>query len=159
MLLSEERSPTSSSRWKAALEALDERRRAREVRSRRAKVLVVDDDPDIRLTLRQVLCDEGFAVLEAKNGLEALESVADQDPDIVLLDLMMPIVTGWDVLKTLRNARKNLPVVILSAFPVGDDDGSDGTIDYVPKPISLARLLQLLATIDVRLKGRRRSRS
>ena len=146
--------PTSSTQWRAAAALLEDQKRQRDLRVARAKVLVVDDDPDIRLTLRQVLRDEGFVVLEAKNGLEALECVAEEDPDVVLLDLMMPLVNGWDVLKTLRNARKNLPVVILSAVPLEGEGGVDGIVDYVEKPISWARLLRLLATIDACVKGR-----
>jgi CheY-like chemotaxis protein len=154
MLAINSSSPTSSTQWRAAAASLDEQKRQRGLRGARAKVLVVDDDPDIRLTLRQVLRDEGFTVLEAKNGLEALESVAEDNPDVVLLDLMMPLVNGWDVLKTLRNARKDLPVIILSAVPLEGDDGVDGIVDYVVKPISWARLLHLIATIDTCVKER-----
>src|ERR1700723_2629275 len=96
-------------------------------------VLVVDDDPDIRLTLRQILREEGFRVREARDGLEALERIADEEPDLVLLDLMMPGINGWEVLATLRHARKDLPVVVLSALP------PEASIDcvYLQKPVSL----------------------
>ena len=65
-------------------------------------VLVVDDDLDIRATLAQILREEGFRVREARNGLEALEKVAEEEPDLVLLDLVMPVIDGWEVLRTLR---------------------------------------------------------
>ena|ERR1700723_1876997 len=111
-------------------------------------VLVVDDELDIRATLAQILREEGFRVREARNGLEALERVAEEEPDLVLLDLVMPVLNGWEVLRTLRAARKELPVVILSALP------ADGCSDYIQKPVSFARLLQLLETIRARVKER-----
>jgi len=104
-------------------------------------VLVVDDDADIRLTLLEILREEGFRVREARNGLEALERIAEEEPDLVLLDLVMPIVNGWEVLQTLRSSRKNLPVVVLSAIH------ADGCANYIQKPISYARLVQLLDAI------------
>ncbi len=109
-------------------------------------VLVVDDDADIRATLAQILREEGFLVREASNGLEALERVAEEEPDLVVLDLLMPILSGWPVLETLRASRKDLPVVILSAIP------APGCADYIAKPVSLRRLLELLGTIRARVR-------
>ena len=115
-----------------------------------ATVLVVDDDSDIRLTLRQILREEGFRVREARDGLEALERIEEEEPDLVLLNLVMPGINGWEVLETLRHSRKNLPVVVLSAVPL------DGCTDYVAiqKPVSFDRLSQLLETIRARLGAR-----
>ena len=111
-----------------------------------ATVLVVDDDPDIRLTLRQILRDEGLRVCEARNGLEALEKIAEEEPDLVLLDLIMPVIDGWEVLRILRKARRKLPIVIVSAVP------ADGCQDFIQKPVSFKRLLQLLELIRARVK-------
>ena len=111
-----------------------------------ATVLVVDDELDIRSTLAQILREEGFRVREARNGLEALEKVDEEEPDLILLDLLMPVVNGWEVLETLRASRSHLPIVILSAIP------ADGVRDYIQKPISYDRLLQLLATIRSHVK-------
>jgi CheY-like chemotaxis protein len=109
-------------------------------------VLVVDDDMDIRCTVAQILREEGFRVREARNGREALAKVAEEEPDLVLLDLMMPTVNGWEVLQTLRSSQSHVPVVILSALP------SHGQNDYIEKPVTFQRLLQLLATIRARVK-------
>jgi two-component system, OmpR family, response regulator MprA len=118
------------------------------MKATKATVLVVDDELDIRLTLAQILREEGFRVRLACNGLEALERVAEEEPDLVLLDLIMPIVNGWEVLRTLRSSRKDLPIVVLSAVPF--EDGAD----YIPKPVSYARLLQLLETVRARVRAR-----
>jgi CheY-like chemotaxis protein len=113
-------------------------------------VLVVDDDDDIRLTLVQILREEGFRACEARNGLEALERILEEEPDLVLLDLLMPVLDGWQVLETLRNARPNLPVVVLSAVPVDDE-----VVDYIPKPVSLERLEQILDAVRSRIAERK----
>jgi DNA-binding response OmpR family regulator len=109
-------------------------------------VLVVDDDMDIRCTIAQILREEGFRVREARNGREALAKIADEEPDLVLLDLMMPAVNGWEVLEALRLSQSDVPVVILSALP------AQGRDDYIEKPVTFARLFQLLETIRARVK-------
>jgi two-component system response regulator MprA len=113
-------------------------------------VLVVDDDLDIRSTIGQILREEGFTVRTARDGLEALLSIADVEPDLVLLDLMMPVLDGWQVLETLRSARSQIPVVILSAFP------AEGCAGYIKKPVSYERLFQLLKLVRARVAARAR---
>ncbi len=112
-----------------------------------ASILVVDDDQDIRDSLTQVLTDEGFEVTSAKDGAEALAEIARKTPDLMLLDLMMPVVTGWEVLEALRVSGRypRLPVVVLSAFE------AHGCTDYIQKPIRLPKLLSLLDMIRVRV--------
>jgi CheY-like chemotaxis protein len=104
---------------------------------------VVDDDQDIRDSLTQVLTDEGFEVTSVSNGAEALAAIARQLPDVMLLDLMMPVVTGWEVLERLRTSAsaRRLPVVVLSALE------AEGCVDYIQKPIRLPKLLSLLEMI------------
>ena len=108
-----------------------------------ATVLVVDDDLDIRATLAQVLREEGFRVCTASNGLEALEKVADERPDLVLLDLMMPVLNGWEVLETLKRCRGDLPIVVVSAFRAPG-------VELIEKPISYERLMRLLDAVRSR---------
>ncbi len=109
-------------------------------------VLVVDDDQDIRESLSQILVEEGFDVTAASNGAEALAELERRTPDIMLLDLMMPVVTGWEVLETLRvrGTHPKLPVVVLSAME------GHGYSDYIQKPIRLPKLLALIDTIRAR---------
>jgi CheY-like chemotaxis protein len=120
----------------------------RRVHTMAATVLVVDDDMDVRCTVAEILREEGFRVREARNGVEALQKVADERPDLMLLDLMMPRMSGWQVLQTLRNTQRyrTLPVVVLSAVPQVRAT-TDGYSDYIEKPISFARLLRLVESI------------
>ena len=103
------------------------------------KVLVVDDEKDIRVLLIDDLLDSGYQVLEAENGEEAMERVYNDRPDIILLDLMMPVMNGIQVLKTLKADRQTaaLPVVLLTA--VSADEGEQtamelGSKHYITKP-------------------------
>ncbi|NGM18473.1 response regulator transcription factor [Roseomonas stagni] len=102
------------------------------------KVLVVDDDPHIRSVLRFALERDGFAVAEAGDGAAALAAVADQAPDILLLDVTMPEIDGTEVCRRLRRT-SDLPVIFLSSRDeevdriLGLELGGD---DYVTKPFS-----------------------
>ena len=116
-------------------------------------VLVVDDDKDIRESLAQVLADEGFRVKVAANGLEALEEIARTPPDVVLLDLMMPIVTGWEVLDRLARAGSKVPVIVLSACD------AQVCVDVIRKPIELSNLLDLLSLIRERASDSQKMRA
>lgn len=102
------------------------------------KVLVVDDEIKIRRILQQILLKEGFAVVEAENGREALACFFAEKPDLVILDVIMPEMDGFDFLRTIRK-NHDTPVIILSA----KDELLDKTIgftleadDYVAKPFS-----------------------
>src|SRR2546425_1279912 len=97
-------------------------------------VLVVDDDSDIREALCAVLMDEGYAVRSATNGAEALERIAEQHPDVLVLDLLMPVMNGWEVLQSLREASLSIPVIVISAL-------ADRSAPYqIAKPISVDQL-------------------
>ena len=117
-------------------------------------VLVVDDDPDIRDALRDVLGDNGFTVLEAANGQEARQQLAQHEPDVILLDLGLPDVSGLDVLIELTKA-SSIPVIVLSGRSgeadrvIGLELGAD---DYITKPFA-AR--ELVARTKVALRRRR----
>jgi DNA-binding response OmpR family regulator len=111
-----------------------------------ATILVVDDDPAIRLLLRMELNAEGHDVLEAGDGAEAIERMAQWSPELVLLDLMMPGVDGWQVLRSL-DGRIEPPVVIISAKPATGSHVAEalelGAIDYVPKPFDAGHIAAL----------------
>jgi signal transduction histidine kinase/ActR/RegA family two-component response regulator len=110
------------------------------------KVLVVDDIQSNRLLLNEILSIYGLVVLEAANGKEAINTIKSQNPDIILMDLRMPVMDGYEAIKILKADRmlKNIPVVVLtaSAMKISDEDikkiGSDG---YLRKPISRPELL------------------
>ncbi len=104
-------------------------------------VLVVDDEPTARTMLRLILVRAGFEVREAKDGYEALKEVERIMPDLMLLDIMMPGMDGFDVCKALRNDEKTagLPVIMLSARvdPESINTGmSLGASKYLTKPVT-----------------------
>lgn len=116
------------------------------------RVLVVEDEAPLVAMLRYNLEKEGFEVDEASNGEEALAKIAEQKPDVVLLDWMLPLVSGIEVCRQLRRApaTRSLPVIILTARGEeadrvrGLDSGAD---DYVVKPFSPSELLARLRAV------------
>lgn len=80
-----------------------------------ARVLIVDDEADLRLLVRFMLEPGGYEVLEAATGKEGLEVAEARSPDLVLLDMQLPDVEGWVVLEAMRRDADNAPVVVLSA--------------------------------------------
>jgi DNA-binding response OmpR family regulator len=120
-------------------------------------VLTVDDDNAITELLAMLLRTHGYEVLTANNGEEAIKFIKDKNPHIVVLDLMMPGMDGWQVCKRVR-AFSNVPIVILSAL---DDPAliasalDAGADDYLVKPVSssilvahLNRLIRRTGTLD-----------
>jgi DNA-binding response OmpR family regulator len=110
------------------------------------RVLVVDDDHDYVDILRVQLERRGFTVMTAGGGAEALERLQQQKPDVVLLDVMMPDVSGFDVLQRIREtpATASLPVILISAK--GDEDDmmagyQYGADYYITKPCTPTQLL------------------
>ena len=109
-----------------------------------AKILIVDDEPDILLMLRMGLEDEGHEIVMAADGAMALERIAEHRPDLVLLDVMMPGVDGFGVLEAKQRDGDTTPVVMLSAKsePADIDRALGlGAVDFVPKPFDLDGLL------------------
>ena len=108
------------------------------------RVLVVDDEPAVREALRRALALEGYDVELAENGAEALRKVGPADPDVVVLDVLMPEVDGLAACRRLRAEGNDVPVLMLTARAgVGDRvDGLDaGADDYLVKPFALEELL------------------
>lgn len=112
------------------------------------KILVVDDDINIGNMLEEVLTAEGYAVLRAYSGTEAVMLLSAQSPDLVLLDLMLPGLSGEEVLTKI----KGIPVIVVSA-KIGIDDKVSlllgGAADYITKPFDTK---ELLARISVQLR-------
>jgi two-component system response regulator MprA len=117
------------------------------------RILVVDDDDKIIAMLRRNLAFEGYQVDTASNGSEALKFLANnEEPNLVILDVMMPQIDGWEVCRRLREAGSQMPVLMLTAKDeiadrvFGLDNGAD---DYLIKPFALE---ELLARIRVLLR-------
>jgi DNA-binding response OmpR family regulator len=119
------------------------------------KVLVIDDEASIRKTVRLACEKEGYLVQEAENGADGLARVEAFKPDIILLDLMLPDISGFDVCRDIRRAGSKVPILILSAkteeidVVVGLEIGAD---DYIIKPF---RPRELIARIAAHLRKSR----
>jgi two-component system, OmpR family, alkaline phosphatase synthesis response regulator PhoP len=114
------------------------------------RILVVEDDLAILTGLSMNLRFEGFDVIQAQDGKRGLELAIDERPDLVVLDLMLPELNGYEVLKELRNRKNDVPVVLLSARSTETDKilGLDlGADDYVVKPFGLAELLARIKAV------------
>jgi DNA-binding response OmpR family regulator len=123
------------------------------------KILVVDDEDDILHFLELVLQEKGYGVITASGGHEALTRAQIDKPDLVLLDIMMPQMDGWEVLKLLRvdEETSRIPVAMLSARIEAKDRVQglqEGAIDYICKPFSLQELFQKIDTIFHQVEGR-----
>lgn len=112
-----------------------------------ARILVVDDEPNIVLSLEFLMQRAGFEVATAVDGERALDCVAAQPPDLVLLDISLPGISGFDVLERLRGdpAHARLPIIMLTAHgrEVEREKGlALGADDYVTKPFSTQALVE-----------------
>lgn len=120
----------------------------------RETILVIDDDEKITTMLKRTLAFEGYAVLTANHGMDGLKQILEHDPDAVILDVMMPELDGWEVVRRIRAGGANTPVLMLTAKDeVGDRvKGLDlGADDYLVKPFALE---ELLARVRVLLRRR-----
>ncbi|MCL5426706.1 MAG: response regulator [Gammaproteobacteria bacterium] len=112
-----------------------------------AKVLVVDDEPNIVLSLEFLMEQAGFEVVTAEDGEQALARVEDTRPDLLLLDISLPGISGFDVLERLRSkeATAQLPIIMLTAHgrDVEREKGMAlGADDYITKPFSTQSLVE-----------------
>jgi CheY-like chemotaxis protein len=112
-------------------------------------VLVVDDDPDILDAICDILDAEGYRVARARHGVEALGRVADERPDVVLLDLMMPVMDGvaFSVELRKRPQDRDVPIVVISAEGNPQRVASVGAAGYLAKPFDIDVLLAHVATL------------
>ncbi len=94
------------------------------------KILVVDDETNIRLLLKEELTDEGYEVITAENGEEALKMIKENKPDLFTLDIKMPGEDGLSILRKIREIDYDLPVIICSAYSVYKNDFSALAADY-----------------------------
>jgi len=119
-----------------------------------ARLLVVDDDPDIRRWLEVALTHDGYEVATARNGAEALEMLSESKPDLILLDLMMPVMDGRQMLEIMRGQEetRDLPVIVLTAVPFESEQERQqiltaGVTKLLHKPVSARQLAEEIAKV------------
>jgi CheY-like chemotaxis protein len=120
--------------------------------SKDLKVLLVDDVEDTRLFLRLALEEHGFIVFEAENGQTAVENTLRERPDVILMDLAMPLMDGFAAAKVIRQNEefKNVPLIAITAHHETDfrsDAKASGFDAYVTKPIDVNWLKELIARL------------
>ena len=117
------------------------------------KILIVDDDPKVRRFLERNLVQEGYKVVEAENGEMAIGQVTRESPDIIILDVTMPVLDGIEVCRWVRKTR-DTPIIVLSGI---DDEMSkvraldEGADDYLVKPLGRNELLARVRAVSRRI--------
>jgi len=123
----------------------------------KTKILVVDDDPNIVRTLRDRLERNGYEVITASNGKDGLQAALDEKPDVVLLDIIMPIMDGHEMLEALRRQPfgQEPSVIMFTARSQAQDISRANAIgidDYIVKPFDMSELLERIETVADRRK-------
>lgn len=123
-----------------------------------ARILVVDDDVAIRRLLQRVLSREGYTVETAGDGAKALSRIQEAPPDLLLLDLMMPVMDGWEVYRRLRQDRAvRFPILIITAGGIqGRAVDALAGVEIIAKPFDLDQLLQAIKRNLRKARSRRR---
>ena len=112
------------------------------------RILLVDDDPTVRDSLNEVLVAEGYSVIQAENGQQALDLASQSPVHLVLLDLNMPIKNGWDTFERLTAEHPLVPIIIVTARPNQLFTAlSAGAGALLEKPMDIATLLQTMETL------------
>jgi DNA-binding response OmpR family regulator len=110
--------------------------------SRRKRILVVDDDDAVRDGLDAVLVREGYEVVAASNGIQALAVLRRQPCDLALLDMNMPLLNGWGTIGELRRLNRWLPMIIITARPDQRTLARESGVELMEKPLDLPLLLR-----------------
>ena len=117
------------------------------------KILIVEDEANIRELLRLYLEREGYTVIEAENGVEGIKKWKSEKPDMLLLDVMMPVMDGWAVCKEIR-AESDVPIIMLTAKGETADRVSGlemGADDYIVKPLEMPEVIARVRAVFRRM--------
>ena len=117
------------------------------------KILIVEDEANIRELLRLYLEREGYTVIEAENGVEGIKQWKSEKPDMLLLDVMMPVMDGWTVCKEIR-AESDVPIIMLTAKGETADRVSGlemGADDYIVKPLEMPEVIARVRAVFRRM--------
>lgn len=121
-----------------------------------ARILVAEDELSLNDLLQDALRMNGYETISAKHGLEALRLIREKKPDLVILDINMPQIDGFEVIKKIRKENNNVPVIVLTARDQKDDKAIGfgvGADDFVTKPFGLEELLMRVAAVLRRSKN------
>jgi len=114
----------------------------------RRPILVIDDEPEILSTVATILEFEGYEVEQAANGAQGLESLERITPSLVLLDMRMPILNGWDFMRIVKERGMKLPVVVMTAAQDARRWAQEvGASGYIAKPFDVDDLLTTVASL------------
>jgi len=110
------------------------------------RILVVEDQEDNRQILRDLLGNAGYELIEAENGEEALAAVARQRPDLILMDIQLPVMDGYEATRRMRTnpGLKSVPIIAVTSYALAGDEGkalAAGCDAYISKPYSPRQLL------------------
>jgi len=111
------------------------------------RIMIVDDDPDILITFRQVFEHEGYEVYTVDSGIDCIKEIESGFKGVILMDIMMPFMDGWDTIKEImkKGLEKNVIISIITAKGSPDKDKMKGLapyiIDYITKPIEVKELV------------------
>jgi two-component system, cell cycle response regulator DivK len=112
------------------------------------KLLLAEDDPHNRDMLSRRLHRRGYEVLATEDGQQAVERTLNESPDLILMDIAMPVLNGWQAMERIRSIRPHLPIIVLSAHSLADDREralASGACAYLSKPVDFDLLLQTIA--------------
>ena len=121
-----------------------------------ARILIAEDEMSLNDLLQDALRMNGYETISAKHGLEALRLTREEKPDLVILDINMPQIDGFEVLEKLRKENNNVPVIVLTARDQKDDKATGfglGADDFVTKPFGLEELLLRVSAVLRRSKN------
>jgi two-component system, cell cycle response regulator DivK len=110
------------------------------------RILVVEDQPDSRQIIRDMLASTDYEITEAENGEEALSAIKKQRPDLILMDVQMPIMDGYTATRRIKadGALRSIPIIAVTSYALSGEEKkarAAGCDDYVPKPFSPRQLL------------------
>lgn len=118
-------------------------------------ILVIDDDLAILATVSDILCDEGYQIQTATNGAEGLAALEQFNPDLILLDMRMPVLDGWGFATKLRERGVNIPIVVMTATQDARRWAREiGAAHVLAKPFDLMDLLNVVELAAVRQNER-----
>jgi two-component system cell cycle response regulator DivK len=130
------------------------------------RILVVEDQPDNRQIIRDMLAPTDYEITEAENGEEALAAIAKQRPDLILMDIQLPIMDGYTATSRIKAdpALRSIPIIAVTSYALSGEEKkarAAGCDDYVPKPFSprqlLAKIRQFLPKADILRRSNRGS--